>query len=82
MDQNKEIVMKDIIESISFCLQIPFFDKSMCDILEVGEKCEKIIGYQMVYRIWLAYFLFFLAMALLMIGVRSSQDPRGGIHKG
>ena len=54
----------------------------MCDILEVGEKCEKIIGYQMVYRIWLAYFLFFLAMALLMIGVRSSQDPRGGIHKG
>ena len=47
-----------------------------------SDKCEKIIGYQSVYRIWLAYFLFFLLLAIITIGVKSSRDPRAGIHKG
>ena len=54
----------------------------MCGAFKAGENCEKIIGYQTVYRIWFGFFLFFLLLAIITIRVKSSRDPRGGIHKG
>lgn len=75
-------LIPDVYEALSKKSNIPFFDYSLCDIFKLGDNCEKIVGYQMVYRIWLAYFLFFLLLALLMLGVKSSKDPRAGIHKG
>ena len=40
------------------------------------------VGYLAVYRICFVVTIFFLMMAVLMIGVRSSRDPRGVIQNG
>ena len=40
------------------------------------------VGYLAVYRICFVVTLFFLLMAVIMIGVRSSRDPRGVIQNG
>lgn len=44
--------------------------------------CTKAIGYLAVYRLCFIVTLFFLLMSLLMIGVKSSNDPRAGIQNG
>lgn len=44
--------------------------------------CDKAVGYLAVYRICFAACLFFVLMALIMIGVKSSKDPRAGIQNG
>ncbi|XP_072935918.1 probable serine incorporator isoform X2 [Epargyreus clarus] len=44
--------------------------------------CDQAVGYLAVYRICFATCLFFLLMALIMIGVKSSKDPRAGIQNG
>ncbi|KAI5635363.1 serine incorporator (Serinc) domain-containing protein [Phthorimaea operculella] len=44
--------------------------------------CDQAVGYLAVYRICFATTLFFMFMALMMIGVRSSKDPRAGIQNG
>ncbi|RVE50549.1 hypothetical protein evm_004776 [Chilo suppressalis] len=44
--------------------------------------CDEAVGYLAVYRICFAACLFFVLMALIMIGVRSSKDPRAGIQNG
>lgn len=44
--------------------------------------CEKAVGYLAVYRICFILTCFFVLFALMMIGVRSSKDPRAGIQNG
>ncbi|XP_068629155.1 probable serine incorporator isoform X2 [Battus philenor] len=44
--------------------------------------CDQAVGYLAVYRICFATFLFFILMALIMLGVKSSKDPRAGIQNG
>jgi len=44
--------------------------------------CDDAIGYLAVYRICFVVAMFFGLMAILMIGVRSSRDPRGHIQNG
>ena len=44
--------------------------------------CGKAVGYLAVYRLCFAMTVFFSIMALLMIGVKSSKDPRAGIQNG
>ena len=51
-------------------------------IADVKIKCEDAVGYLAVYRICFIVTLFFLFMALIMIGVRSSRDPRAGLQNG
>ena len=74
--------------------KVPFCDNSntvtgkIVDLVnQVGAanvkiKCDDAIGYLAVYRICFVITPFFLFMALLMIGVKSSRDPRGGIQNG
>jgi len=50
------------------------------DSLQVD--CAKAVGYQAVYRLCFIVTLFFSLMALIMIGVRSTEDPRAGIQNG
>lgn len=44
--------------------------------------CADFIGYLAVYRICFVVAIFFMVMAVLMIGVRSSRDPRGPLQNG
>ncbi len=45
-------------------------------------RCADAIGYLAVYRLCFVVTLFFLLMALIMIGVRNSRDPRAGWQNG
>ena len=45
-------------------------------------KCADAIGYLAVYRVCFVVTLFFLLMSLIMVGVRSSRDPRSGLQNG
>lgn len=49
---------------------------------DIGTCDDDHIGYLAVYRICFALTLFFLLFSVLMIGVKSSRDPRGGIQNG
>ena len=44
--------------------------------------CTKVVGYQAVYRVCFAMACFFFLFALIMVCVRSSQDPRAKIQNG
>nr|CAG4643250.1 EOG090X07ET [Ilyocryptus agilis] len=44
--------------------------------------CSLATGYHAVYRLCFGMTLFFVFMALIMIGVRNSKDPRAGIQNG
>lgn len=44
--------------------------------------CADAIGYLAVYRICFVVVIFFAIMAVLMIGVRTSRDPRGPLQNG
>ena len=44
--------------------------------------CGEAVGYRAVYRLCLILTLFFFTMSIMMIGVKSSSDPRAGIQNG
>ncbi|XP_008210220.1 serine incorporator 1 isoform X4 [Nasonia vitripennis] len=44
--------------------------------------CQAAVGYLAVYRISLIMTLFFILMSVMMIGVKSTKDPRAGIQNG
>ncbi|KAG8232434.1 hypothetical protein J437_LFUL012864 [Ladona fulva] len=44
--------------------------------------CSEAVGYLAVYRICFVLTCFFFLMALIMIGVKSSKDPRSGVQNG
>lgn len=46
------------------------------------DNCSRYIGYLAVYRICMAVASFFVLMALLMLCVVSSKDPRAYIQNG
>ncbi|OON17560.1 TMS membrane protein/tumor differentially expressed protein, partial [Opisthorchis viverrini] len=55
---------------------------SLCSLLHAGENCTRFSGYIGIYRLCLPLFLFHTVMALLTVGVSSSQTLRGRIHNG
>ncbi|XP_073944880.1 serine incorporator TMS1 isoform X2 [Choristoneura fumiferana] len=63
--------------------KVPFCANST-GVVPVNFKvdCEQAVGYLAVYRICFALCMFFVLMALIMIGVKSSKDPRAGIQNG
>lgn len=69
-------------------MKVPFCENatnSGSSVLVPGNlkvDCDQAVGYLAVYRICFATCLFFVFMALLMIGVKSSKDPRAGIQNG
>jgi len=48
----------------------------------VTVDCSQVVGYLAVYRLCFVVTLFFVLMSVLMIGVKSSNDPRAGIQNG
>lgn len=45
-------------------------------------NCDVIVGYKSVYRMCFAMTCFFFLFSVLMIGVRSSKDPRAAVQNG
>lgn len=52
-----------------------------CKKTGVG-TCSSIVGYESVYRVEFGAVMFFLLFAILLIGVKSSRDPRSSIQNG
>uniref|UniRef100_A0A671WDF1 Serine incorporator 2 n=1 Tax=Sparus aurata TaxID=8175 RepID=A0A671WDF1_SPAAU len=50
--------------------------------IENHVNCDVIVGYKSVYRMCFAMTCFFFLFAAIMIGVRSSKDPRAPIQNG
>ena len=44
--------------------------------------CHMFVGYLAVYRVCFSLAAFFFLFMILMIGVRSSRDPRSAIQNG
>ena len=67
-------------------LQIPGFCEGGMGSSLPGVKgqvnCDVLVGYKAVYRTCFGMAMFFLLFSLLMIKVRSSQDPRASLHNG
>ncbi|CEF63556.1 TMS1 [Strongyloides ratti] len=57
-------------------------DKSSWFCNGLGVDCKAVTGYQAVYRLCSALATFFGIFSVLMIGVKSSKDPRAGIQNG
>lgn len=75
------------LQKVPFCkgseVESSFTDKVLHSASDpVTFDCSGIVGYEAVYRLCFAMTLFFFTMATLMIGVKSSNDPRAGIQNG
>ncbi|XP_063917865.1 probable serine incorporator isoform X3 [Zophobas morio] len=64
--------------------KVPFCTNSSSNYLpqSVSINCDHAVGYLAVYRICFILTCFFVLMALMMIGVKTSRDPRAGIQNG
>lgn len=54
--------------------KVPFCEEKL--------HCDDAVGYLAVYRLCFALTLFFFLFAVMMVGVKSSKDPRAGIQNG
>lgn len=68
-----------IILVIVIVLQVPFCQHD--SIVKIVD-CDVAVGYMAVYRLCFALCMFFLIMAVIMIGVKSSKDGRAPIQNG
>lgn len=75
-------LIPDVKEALSTKTGIPFYDKSICDAASLGSKCEDLMGFQSVYRVWFSFAMFFLFMLIITLGVKSSRDCRAMWHNG
>ncbi|XP_008193930.1 probable serine incorporator isoform X3 [Tribolium castaneum] len=64
--------------------KVPFCTNSTNNYLpnSVSINCDHAVGYLAVYRICFVLTCFFVLMAVMMIRVKSSRDPRSGIQNG
>ncbi|XP_074032873.1 probable serine incorporator isoform X3 [Leptinotarsa decemlineata] len=69
--------LKDVLKKVPFCA-----NSSSLVPNSVVIDCQGAVGYLAVYRICFILTCFFALMALMMIGVKSSKDPRSGIQNG
>lgn len=75
--------LQSALEKVPFC-EGEGAEASITDVVKnsVQLDCSGIVGYLAVYRLCFAMSLFFFVMALLMVGVKSSKDPRAAIQNG
>ncbi|XP_046392594.1 probable serine incorporator isoform X1 [Ischnura elegans] len=77
--------LEDALKKVPFCANSSH--STVSSALSVATPsltfdCSSAVGYLAVYRICFILTCFFFLMALMMIGVRSSKDPRAGIQNG
>lgn len=73
--------LADFLRKVPFCANSTSTSKYVVPS-EVVIDCENAVGYMAVYRICFALVCFFMIMSVLMIGVKSSRDPRAPIQNG
>lgn len=68
--------------TLTFVLtQIPHFGTT-CALLNIGEKCELLVGYMAVYRTAFTLSGFFFLMSLFTVGLTDSRGFRARFHNG
>ncbi|XP_034232298.1 serine incorporator 1 isoform X2 [Thrips palmi] len=65
--------LQDELKKVPFCKG---------DTVHLGFDCKEAVGYLAVYRLCFALTMFFTLMGIIMLGVKSSKDPRAGIQNG
>ncbi|CAH0557607.1 unnamed protein product [Brassicogethes aeneus] len=70
--------LQDVLKKVPFCKNGSGSSLASGLVLD----CEKAVGYLAVYRICFILTCFFVLMSMIMIGVKSSRDPRSGIQNG
>ncbi|XP_023342465.1 serine incorporator 1 isoform X2 [Eurytemora carolleeae] len=80
--------IQDWLTKLPFCEESHSVTSAMMQkmadlgVTSVQIKCDDAIGYLAVYRICFVVTLFFLVMAVLMLKVKTSRDPRAGLQNG
>ncbi|ELT89732.1 hypothetical protein CAPTEDRAFT_134354, partial [Capitella teleta] len=60
---------------------IPNFNET-CLLLNVGDNCERLMGYMAVYRVCFAMVAYHAVLFLWSLFVSSSYNCRAGLHQG
>lgn len=68
--------LQDSLQKVPFCKN----STTLPDSVQID--CSQAVGYLAVYRIYFILTLFFALFAILMIGVKTSKDPRAGLQNG
>ncbi|XP_023315702.1 probable serine incorporator isoform X2 [Trichogramma pretiosum] len=69
--------LQSALQKVPFCTNSSTYVPNSITV-----DCQAAVGYLAVYRISLIMTLFFTLMSVMMIGVKSTKDPRGGIQNG
>lgn len=73
--------LQDLLKKVPFCANSTS-TSSMIIPSTTTLDCSNAVGYLAVYRVCFALLIFFLVMAAMMVGVRSSRDTRAPIQNG
>lgn len=73
--------LQDLLKKVPFC-ENSTSTSSMIIPSTTTLDCSNAVGYLAVYRVCFALLIFFLTMAAMMVGVRSSKDTRAPIQNG
>lgn len=73
--------LQDFLKNVPFCKNSTAISTYAIPS-EYMADCSVAVGYLAVYRVCFALTCFFALMALMMIGARSSRDPRASIQNG
>lgn len=74
--------LQDLLKKVPFCANSTSTTTSLIIPDSTTLDCSNAVGYLAVYRVCFALLVFFLAMAAMMVGVRSSRDTRAPIQNG
>lgn len=74
-------VLSNSLYIMCSAFQIPFY-KQMCEGIQAGEMCEKLVGYSAVYKVCFGMACFFFLFFLFTIKINSSKSCRAYIHNG
>ncbi|XP_070391921.1 probable serine incorporator isoform X2 [Dermacentor albipictus] len=76
------LLLTTIVACIMLSPRIEELLEKVPRLCESTDVCKSAVGYLAVYRLLFALTLFFIAFSMMMIGVKSSKDPRAGIQNG
>lgn len=73
--------LQDLLKKVPFCANSTSTSSLIIPTSNTVD-CTNAVGYLAVYRVCFALLIFFLTMAAMMVGVRSSRDTRAPIQNG